>query len=245
MDEQYPQSNIHPTPGRSGGKTWLWIVLVIVLIVAAAGGVYYWQQQQAKKQKAELQSQIDALKKQVSDAEQKAKEAEAANADETANWKSYTITADKLSFKYPTSWRLTTTKDGYASLMSPNKFMVSFATGQGLGGACIDDCPAHNVQNQVLAELSYYTAPLYAVVNGLKDTSKYGEKTIQYNVITEKTCYYNICYGYTGKNSKVPIIITGQFVESVGGKAVYVEPAKFVSDPDVKTSISILKTLSY
>lgn len=231
-----------PKTGR--GRKVLSVVLVIILIAAAAGGMYYWQQQQAKKQAAELQSQIDALKKQVTDAEQKAKDAEAANADDTANWKSYTIAPDKLTFKYPGSWQLKTTSDGYANLTSPNKFLLAFSTGQGLGGNCDADCQSHNLSSQVLADLSYYSQPLYAVVNGLKDDSVYGNKVIRFNVIPTKTCYYNTCYGYTGKNSKVPMIITGGFVDAKGSY-IYMDPGKFTNDKDTQEAVEILKTLKY
>lgn len=91
-----------PKTGR--GKKAVVFLLVIVLIAAAAGGVYYWQKQKANKQADELKSQIDALKQQVADAEKKAKEVEAADADETKDWKTYTFDKTGLSVMYPSDW---------------------------------------------------------------------------------------------------------------------------------------------
>ncbi len=105
MDEQY-QSNTYPDAARSGkGKLWLIILAVVVVSLAAAGGVYYWQQSVAKKQKAELRSQIDALKKQVADTEKKVKDAEVVkeNSLDDITWvkKSY---GSVWNIEYPSGW---------------------------------------------------------------------------------------------------------------------------------------------
>ena len=104
MEKSNNSPDIDSSPQVSRNKTWLIVLLGIVLVCAAAGGVYFWQQSVAKKQQAELQSQIDNLKKQVADAEKKVKETEVANVDETKDWKTYNNTYWSYSIKYPTDY---------------------------------------------------------------------------------------------------------------------------------------------
>ena len=147
MDDKY-QSNVYTDAGGSGkGKLWLIILGVVLLVCVSAGGVYYWQQNVAKKQKVELQSQIDNLKKQVADTEKKVKETEVTNVDESNELKNYTTKYEKLKFGYPSSLTVNE-KNGSANGDSPayddvtlsnGNFRISIGTGgNGVGGACIN-----------------------------------------------------------------------------------------------------------
>ena len=100
----------------------------------------------------------------------------------------------------------------------------------------------------VLGELNFASNPLYVVVNGLKIDSVAGKAYTRFNVIPSKECYENICYGFGNKNGDGRItIIGGYFVvnQGMGLDYKYVDPNEFANSLDVKTAVSILKTLHY
>lgn len=261
MDEQYPQSNVHPTPGHSGGgKAWLWILLVIVLVVGAAGGVYYLQQQQAKKQKAELQSQIDDLKAQVAAAEKKAKEAE--NTDETKDWKSYSSHIEKLSFKYPSSWTIAAgadapqNKSDFESItfIAP-KSKVDGKEYQFTLSVTINDKPKFPNSGQWtnyfvnVVDKSLYSRKLYSVVAGAIDPETapshnkagfimIGDENYQTGQMQGKDIAIN-----SQEKSGRKIIFEGTYVDS-GDVLTYFAPEKFKDLPEVKTTQKIFSTIS-
>jgi hypothetical protein len=174
--------------------------------------------------------------------------------DPTANWKTYVIAQEKITFKYPNNWIISFVEDQSQTILtSPNNFQLNFRTGiDGLGGGCPTECQERNLKNVVLDTLNFYQVPLYVVVNGLKDGSDVEKPFIRFNVITEKTCWTNICYGFQGKNSFGIVIITGGFTEdkkatteiSTGG-FVYMPVDEFVVSNDVKTALTILENLKY
>ncbi len=138
------------------------LVIVIVLSIAAIGGTWYYMNNQSKNDKKAQDSQIQQLQKQVDDLKK-----QSATKDETADWNTYNDTYDKISFKYPKDWKLTTTdrtaemkKDMpewkgpfiNAVVTSPSGFKIALDTHlTGIGGACgasLADCP----QNQFVSK---------------------------------------------------------------------------------------------
>ena len=90
---------------KDGMKTWLVVVLVILALVIGAGGVYLWQASSSNSDEtAALQSQIDSLNQDLSDAkkaaadstlEEKNKEIETLNAEVKALTESNTALQGK------------------------------------------------------------------------------------------------------------------------------------------------------
>jgi len=161
--------------------------------------------------------------------------------EETPGYKNLEFPKEYLSLKYPQDWSIKIeSKDigGIYSLTSPNKFTLTFWLGaDGLGGACFEDCQIHNVKNSVIDVLNFYSTPLYIVVNGLSD-NVIGKATIGFNVIPEKSCWNNICYGFKSKRDFGEIIIKGT-------NPAYVSTDTFVKSPDVITAVNILKSIKY
>jgi hypothetical protein len=158
----------------------------------------------------------------------------------TLDWKTFTLPNEKLSIQYPSDWKLQKTDSTLPTyqLTSPNKFYLTFMTEiDGIGGDCDSQCQSHNIPNVNLGKLDFYTRPLYVVVNGFKDKFA-GEAVIGFNVITEKTCWANICYGFAGKNSPGTVSVYGSF-----GSLIPTD--QFVNSPDVKTALLILGKLTY
>lgn len=212
MDEQYPQSNVHPAPGHSGGgKAWLWVFLVIVLIAGAAGGVYYWQQQQAKKQAAELQSQIDDLKAQVAAAEKKAKEAE--STDDTKDWKTYENSSWKFSIKYPSNYVIFVPKD------CPGAGSTKEVDNGASVGKTKEQLPICNADKMAQIDFSANAGPS-TLQKDMADTNFYSN--VQKSEITlngvkgYKYTYTNTGNGMATKGSK------GIIIEFVKGSVIYV-----------------------
>ena len=159
-------------------------------------------------------------------------------------WKNYQLPDEKLSFSYPQNWKLKTESTGSIgtrySVTSPNNFNLIFITSlDGLGGGCDEVCQSQNIKNTVLGTLNFSTKPLYIVVNGFKDKTNPLKAEISFNVIPTKTCWSNLCYGFNGKNTPSVTIIEGAFP----GKLM--TPVEFTNSADVKTAVSILKTLTY
>lgn len=174
---------------------------------------------------------------------------------DTSNWTTYTLPTEKLTFKFPKDWKIESSthflwKDpndphnyyDNVSLTSPNGFTLGMTTGAaGLGGGCDGQCHCWNLDNYVLGTLNFGNTPLYIVINGVKDTgiNSYSD-SIMFNVLTEKTCWENLCYGFGSKNSAAQFIIKGSWKDRR-----YVDPSEFSNSNDVKTAVSILKTAVY
>ena len=167
--------------------------------------------------------------------------------DSAVNWKTYVIPSEKLTIKYPSDWILTTVEDQFRTILtSPNNFILVFTTDMdGLGGGCDSDCQKYNITNVVLDTLNFYKVPLYVVVNGMKEDSSFGKAYIGFNVIPDKTCLSNICYGFNGKNSSGTTGISGGYANESTGSSVYMPVDEFVTSTDVKVALSILEKLSY
>jgi hypothetical protein len=174
---------------------------------------------------------------------------------DTSNWTTFTLPTEKLSFKFPKNWTIESSthflwKDpndphnyyDNVTLTSPNGFVLTMTTGAaGLGGGCGEECHCWNLDNYVLGTLNFENEPLYIVTNGVKDTgiNNYGD-SIMFNVLAEKTCWENLCYGFGSKNSAAIFIIRGSWKDRR-----YMDPSDFASSNDVKTAVSILKTAVY
>lgn len=168
------------------------------------------------------------------------------------NWMSYTMPNEKLSFKYPSDWKIegNTNQPGQngfpyltesVSLTSPNGFKIGISTGgQGFGGGCEYNCQCENLDNYVLGTLNFKSSPEYIVVHGLKENSVYGNASIRFEVIPYKYCWDNLCYPDGAKNTQGVLSISGTWNNSK-----FMQPNAFISSPDVKTAVSILETLHY
>lgn len=158
-----------------------------------------------------------------------------------SGWIAYVLPEEKIKMQYPPTWKLEedSSQSSYI-LMSPNDFRLTFRVNlDGLGGGCSGECPEHNIENEVIDTLSFYDVPLYLVVNGAKDNFFRGIKPfIRFNVIPRRNCYFNICYGFNGKNTPGATIISGSF-------ETFMPTEQFIQSSDVQTAVNILKTLSY
>jgi hypothetical protein len=212
-----------------------YLLVVIIIIVLGFIGYYVWGQ---GKQDKLMGNNSDA-------SESSPTVTSTANTSEPVINRSYRVEFDKFSFQYPAGWTVNDNDANRVLLLGPNGFRVLFMNADGLGGACVEECPSSNIPNQTLATLNYYTKPLYVVLNGIKDKSIYGDMVTVFNVIPEQSCYYNICYGYQGKfDLNHETIIRGSFID-MNGNSTYVEPSKFVSSPEVKAALKILGTIKY
>jgi len=165
------------------------LVIAIILAIAAIVGTWYYMNNKAKNDKKAQDAQIQQLQKQVDDLKK-----QSATKDETADWLTYADTYDKLSFKYPKDWKLTTI-DKTAEVMrdapewkgpfvdayvtSPGGFKISLVNHiSGIGGTCYppSECP----QNQFVSKEKIITlsngVELYLVKYQMYDASN---KTLQ------------------------------------------------------------------
>jgi hypothetical protein len=177
----------------------------------------------------------------------------------TNGWKSLFIPNEKLTLQYPSTWTVMQQNMAWPTyyLISPNNFVLGISTDVGgLGGACPSStCLQINIPNIDIGTLNFYKQPLYIVVNGPKtninppSTNTY----IQFNVITSKDCFANICYGFWGENSSGTVIIIGRFIKNISALNTNtffyaddtMQPDQFINSGDVKTAVAILKTLHY
>ncbi len=90
-DAQEPERPMHEEPlmqqeePKSGMKTWLVVLLVVLALVIGAGGVYLWQSSSSNSDETKaMQSQIDTLNQDLTDAKKAA-------ADNTLEEKDKTI----------------------------------------------------------------------------------------------------------------------------------------------------------
>ena len=92
----------------NSGVSAFWKVLIAVVASAVIAGVgtYYLVSIQANAQKDDLNSQITTLQKQVDDLKKADSADSTAAIDDTAiaDWKTYTDSDLKISFKYPADW---------------------------------------------------------------------------------------------------------------------------------------------
>lgn len=159
----------------------------------------------------------------------------------TIEWNEFELPLEKFTFKYPTDWRLILDdKQQIYTVISPNKFKLTFRPGlDGLGGGCDEECQQHSIENVIIDTLNFYDQPLYVVVNGLKDNyTGHNPAYIAFNVVPEKVCLWNICYGFKGKNSPGTTMITGSF-------GAFMPTNEFINSSDVKTALKILESIRY
>ncbi len=113
------------------------LILVVSVAVAALGGYVYYQQRQAQNGYDKAGTGVTVSK------HTKAKKAAA---DPYAGWKTYNSTAEKASFKYPSSWKATKAFD--LNVPGADSFAITSPKGQitigwlsaisGIGGGCDD-----------------------------------------------------------------------------------------------------------
>lgn len=111
-------------------------LLVGILLIAGTGlGVWYWQQNELKKQRADADSRVAELQKQIDELRNSTEKTE--SADETESWKTYTSNADGFSIKYPESL---TVKNYSAtgSTEASHNFSPSSATGTNMQSGMIN-----------------------------------------------------------------------------------------------------------
>ncbi len=125
----------------------LLITVGIVIFTAGAigGSVYYVMNQQAQKDKEsaektaqDLQKQIDDLKKTETTTATPTTTTTQTTTDETANWKTYSNSSAKISFKYPSIWSITneefTSKGGVVTFNAGNSETFALYKLDGEGG---------------------------------------------------------------------------------------------------------------
>jgi heme/copper-type cytochrome/quinol oxidase subunit 2 len=170
-----------------------------------------------------------------------------------ANWNTYTFPIEKLIVRYPKIWTLKTqvlkgnSTTETINLTSPNDFQLNIGTGgQVSANLCEADCQSHNLTNSVLDTFTFLGKQLYVVVHGLKDDSSFGSARTLFSVITSKSCFDNLCGGFSGQRN-LTITIQGGFINTQGGSTVYTYTPvdEFINSPDVTTALLILKNLRY
>jgi len=173
--------------------------------------------------------------------------------DKIAGWKAYTMPIEKLIIRFPPNWAMNKqsfpedpTAEG-VTFTSPNNFQLAFSTAGQFTGFCSAECQSHNLPNTVLTTLNFYTKPLYVVVHGLKDDSSFGSARTLFSVVETKSCFDNMCSGYTGQRGRT-VIIQGGFIKKIDERNfVYVNTPvnDFINSQDVKNAIKILENLRY
>lgn len=100
-----------------------WVVLLTFIITGSlvGGGTYYYLSNQAEKEKVDLTKKISdmeadqtALQLQLEDFQREQAITEPASVDKTADWETYTDSANKFSFKYPKDFNLMNERGTYS-----------------------------------------------------------------------------------------------------------------------------------
>jgi len=127
-------------------------IVVIILFLGGVYGTYYWQHQKV----TELTTQVSTLQLQVNGLEQaKAKQSTPANTSTTspttststgvyAGWETYTLKQEKLTFKYPSTWKLkdmTDSDNDDEILTGPNNFSMIVGAGAAVSAVNIPSGP--------------------------------------------------------------------------------------------------------
>lgn len=177
--QMHTGGDMMPPSQKPGKGAVIALVIVIILAIAAVGGTWYYMNNKAKNDKKAQDAQIQQLQKQVDDLKK-----QSSAASETADWLTYTDAYDKLSFKYPKDWKLTTTE--YTSemkaqvpewkgpftqvkLVSPGGFVIGLNNHiSGIGGGC-DVCPNNNLIDSNKSLLLSNGVQLYLVKYEIRD----------------------------------------------------------------------------
>ncbi len=174
---------------------------------------------------------------------------------QTTEWVSYTIPGEKLSFSYPQDWKIMAKPERNEwYLISKNKFRIKFLIGAGgLGGYCDEECKKWAIPTKKIGNFQLDNKALNIIVNGLQDAStvpEFGKPFTRFSVIPKDDCDWNICYGFSGKNTVGEVIITGEYVFDVNeilneSNKEYMAAEDFIESTDVKTAIKIVESLKY
>ncbi len=117
VDSIFTDGNIQnqpnqPTDGQKPKKKHrfigmlLAILAVILFSVGTAAGVWYWQNGEQNKQRADSDTRIAAMQKQVDELKNSQKDTKStASANKTVNWKTYTNNQDGFQLTFPENWK--------------------------------------------------------------------------------------------------------------------------------------------
>lgn len=241
------------------GKTNLIISLIFISILSIAGNIYLMYQNNLLVNENKLLN--TTITTDENDLDLSTNTLEDSNVDllivQEEIWNNYTLPDEKLSFSYPSDWKLeisnfeTGNQEWEANeykITSTNNFVLKIRTKvDGLGGGCTEECQKMNTPNQTLGTLHFYNQPLYIVLNGFQPSSEFNTNgNIRFNVIPKQTCFNNLCYGFPGTNTHGETIITGEFLSNDDlQQNIFMTAEEFTNSSDVKTAIKILESLKY
>jgi len=95
---------------------WKIFISVIVTVIIVGGEVYYLMQKQIDSIRSDNQSKMNELDDQLKGLQSSDT---TTSTDETADWKTYTNTDYKFSFKYPSDWTLNSNDEKAVTVNSP------------------------------------------------------------------------------------------------------------------------------
>jgi hypothetical protein len=220
---------------KQPGKIALQVFALALLLSIVAYGVYAWQNSRVAK----LETQVENLAKNSD------KNKDAAT-DPYAGWKSYTTKNEKITFKYPSNYRLKTEDSGsngisypgmdVVQLTSPTGYVTSMSLGiSGIGGACVDSKVA-------LAEKVVVTGrPMY--INYVDTGDGYVS-----SILLARSPEFACLGGFMSENVYADPEKTQQAANLVSASSDSYKVKsvnEYKNNADVKNAVLIIKSMSY
>lgn len=236
-------------------KIWMVTAAVILAVIAIAGiaySVYAWQQNQ------KLSDDVTAKNKQIADLQKQETSSSSSTSSEGststtqqsdpyAGWQSATLKYEKISLKYPSTWKLTNVSTPYgtnnvmtspgidvATLTSPTGLMITISTGAHDVSSPYSSTPQYTTPIATLGG-NYYlgfgagpAGDTYPVFGGI-GTSLDGSITYppSRNVTVSRDQAYNAIHmSYAPNGTANPL-------------------STYLNDPSYNDALLILKSLSY
>lgn len=247
-DKEHPPSHQapHPQPQSdhnalnlperkgTGKKVWLVIITAIVVASLCIGGTWYYMNKKQQNQKYELQAQIDQLGQQLKDLKK------SSLTSDTENTQGYTTKSEKISFVYPTIFKLTDTSrlgsdaGGVADIitLTNGQFSGLIKTGvTGVGG----ECPACKV---ILSE----PIKILGQSRYLNYVSSDGGPKVDYIIVSSTP---QVTFGgIEGKNiTSSSMIFKAEYLN--GDKDIAKSVADLQSDPNIAAFKQVLSSMKY
>lgn len=262
-DPQKPQAvnnanNVHPSLAvldnrvpemKKHAHRFIFGYILLILIFIAIGSVYSWQHKKVtnlNKQVATLSSQVNSLEKQASNKQtsKSSSNSTTSTLNTYSGWKTYTLKYEKLSFKFPSTWKIVSTSNlnnaDSVQFSSPDGFNFSIADGVAAPGGgtlkIISSEPVNLAGQQtyidyIAAEPQYdpsqtKVATAVVVSNPTNELSRPVDK----NVLSTSGSagdFFNITMNYNAALNKY---LTAQSVQT---------------DPEYKNAILVIQSMAY
>jgi hypothetical protein len=235
------------------GNTLLGVLIGIILVLAIGGAYYLITQKKSNTQTSQVTNSI------INTPQPKPTNSNTP-IDPYSDWKTYTSTKEKVSFKYPANWAQVTVgqqtnvpnADTF-TLQSPSgKVNVSWISAiTGLGGGCSDQCPTFTVIDKTMIK----GAPNLYVVSGIKSSdNKIFEPWLAVQddkgiITTQQTMGYDTFMGRNNgdgsKTGNMYAIFATSLIYASGPKLSEIDAKAYFDKPEVKQAKLILLSLTY